>query len=87
MDKETDLRMELRWARLKVRMERKEKPSTVNILVGARSYELQMWWEAPPWVVGVFPLSKEVLGEVSEFMQVETEEEGEIPKVKDEVAP
>ena len=30
-----------------------ERPSTVNILAGSRSYEIQIWWEVPPWVAEV----------------------------------
>ena len=37
-----------------MKAEGKERPNTVNILSGSRSYELQIWWELPPWVVGVF---------------------------------
>ena len=29
--------------------------STVNILKGPRSYELQVWWELPPWSARVYP--------------------------------
>ena len=43
MDKGTTLKMDLLWARILVKMEGKEKPSSVNILTGARSYELQLW--------------------------------------------
>ena len=30
--------------------------STVNILEGPRSFELQIWWEVPPWVADVYPV-------------------------------
>ena len=40
MDKETALKMELRKARILVKMEDKKKPSFVNLLAGARSYEI-----------------------------------------------
>ena len=36
------------------------RPSTVNILAGSRSYELQIWWELPPWVAEVYPSKMEV---------------------------
>ena len=32
------------------------RPCTINILVGARSYKLQIWWELAPWIAGVYPL-------------------------------
>ena len=55
-DEETRRRTEvLLWARILVKAEGRERPSTVNILSGSRSYELQIWWELPPWVARVFP--------------------------------
>ena len=27
----------------------------IHIQAGARSYELQVWWELPPWCSSVFP--------------------------------
>ena len=56
MDKGKALRTEVLWARILVKMNGKKKPSSINILAGARSYELQIWWEIQPWVVEVFPL-------------------------------
>ena len=38
-----------------MKAEGRERPSIVNILSGSRSYELQIWWELPPWAAGVFP--------------------------------
>ena len=59
IDEDTIHRSEvLLWARILVKAEGQERPSTVNILAGSRSYELQIWWEMPPWVAEVFP-SKE----------------------------
>ena len=40
MDKEIALKIELRWARILVKMEDKKKSSYANLLVGARSYEI-----------------------------------------------
>ena len=31
------------------------RPCIVNIMAGATSYELQIWWELAPWIVGVYP--------------------------------
>ena len=45
MDKGTALRTEVLWVRILIKMDGKEKPFAVNILLGARSYELQIWWE------------------------------------------
>ena len=58
-DEDTRHRTEvLLWARILVKAEGQERPSTVNILAGSRSYEIHIWWEVPPWVAEVVP-SKE----------------------------
>ena len=54
-DKATEMKKEMKWARMLIKSEGKARPSTVNILEGPRSYELQIWWEIPPWVTGVYP--------------------------------
>ena len=54
-DEETIRRTDVLWARILVKAEGRERPSTINILAGSRSYELQIWWELPPWVAEVFP--------------------------------
>ena len=38
------------------------KPASVNLLAGARSYELQIWWEIQPTVAEVFPRSSRTYG-------------------------
>ena len=55
MDKATTHRKDLRWARILVKNSCSRKPSSVNMLAGARSYELQIWWEIQPKVVEVYP--------------------------------
>ena len=59
VDKETGLRTETSWARILVRLKEMARPSTVNILAGLRSFKLQIWWELPPWVAGVYPSKME----------------------------
>ena len=59
VDEETGMRSETSWARILVRLKEMVRPSTVNILAGSRSYELQIWWELPPWVAEVYPLKME----------------------------
>ena len=49
IDKETTLRMEVFWAQILVKVGGCVRPSVINIEAGARSYELQVWWELPPW--------------------------------------
>ena len=55
MDKETTHREDPRWARILVKNSNSRKPSSVNLLAGARSYELHIWWEIQPRVVEVYP--------------------------------
>ena len=55
MDKATTHRKDLRWVRILVKNSCYRKPSSINMLAGARSYELQIWWEIQPKVVGVYP--------------------------------
>ena len=45
MDKGTTLKTYLLLARILVKRKGKVKPLLVNILMGERSYELQIWWE------------------------------------------
>ena len=56
MDKITELRRELSWARLLVIKTGFPRPNTINILEGLRSFELQIWWEVRPWVTDVYPV-------------------------------
>lgn len=55
IDPETLWQTNLRLAGIKVSREVKERPFVLNILAGARSYEVQIWWELPPWFECVFP--------------------------------
>ena len=55
-DKITELRRELSWARMLVKTSGLARPSTVNILEGPRSFEIQIWWEVRPWVTDVYPV-------------------------------
>ena len=55
LDKETALRVKVTRARMLVKVGEKTRPSVVNILEGSRSFELQIWWEIPPWLTDVYP--------------------------------
>ena len=55
MDKETSLMKNLLWARILVKIKRLRRPTSVNLLAGARSYEIQLWWEIQPEVTEVYP--------------------------------
>ena len=72
VDKNTELKTEVKWARMLVRMVGKSRPSVVNILEGPRSFEMQIWWEVSPWVSGVYPI-----GARSDAEILEVEEEAE----------
>ena len=54
LDKEITLHVKISGARMFVKMGRKIGSSVVNILEGSRSFELQIWWEIPPWLAYVY---------------------------------
>ena len=54
LDKETASKTTLLWARILVKLGGKERPSMLNVEAGSRSYELQVWWELPPWVASLY---------------------------------
>ena len=62
LDEETASKIDLHWARILVKMNSNVKPASVNLLTGARSYELQIWWEIRPTVAEVFPRSSRTFG-------------------------
>ena len=57
VDKITETKKEMKWARILIKMGGKARPRVVNILEGPRAFELQIWWELSPWVTGVHPVS------------------------------
>ena len=63
LDESTASKTDLHWARILVKMNSNVKPASVNLLAGARSYELQIWWEIRPSVAEVFPRSSRPPGE------------------------
>ena len=77
LDKDTEMKTEVKWARMMIKSAGKSRPSAVNILEGPRSFELQIWWEIPPWVTGVYPVSSRV-----EAKHPKEEEEGVARTVK-----
>ena len=54
VDRDLKLRVHLRWARILVRLG-EFRPSEIHVLEGSRSFVVQIWWEMPPAVMGVFP--------------------------------
>ena len=71
VDKETTLRTEVSRARILVRLKGMVRPNTVNILARSRSYELQIWWELPPWVAGVYPSKREAFARLHNLREEE----------------
>ena len=66
LDEETTLKKDLKWERILVKRNSTGKPSSVNLLAGARSYELQIWWEIQPTVAEVYPRSSRTSGTPAE---------------------
>ena len=77
VDKNTEMKTEVKWARMLIKMVGKSRPSVVNILEGPRSFELQIWWEVSPWVSGVYPIVSRAEAKIPE-----EEEEGVARAVK-----
>ena len=50
--------MELQWARILVKLEGKELPSSLEIVVGSGCFAIQLWWETHPSFVQVVSASK-----------------------------
>ena len=71
VDKITESKKEMKWARILIKMGGKARPRVVNILEGPRAFELQIWWEFSPWVTGVHPVSSRAVEK-----KPEEEEEG-----------
>ena len=62
LDEDTASKTDLHWARILVKMKSNVKPALVNLLAGARSYKLRIWWEIRPMVAEVFPRSSRTYG-------------------------
>ena len=75
MDKDTSLMKNLLWARILVKMKSSGRPTSVNLLAGARSYEIQIWWEIQPRVMEVYP---RIFSRETELGNPRVEDEGMI---------
>ncbi|RVW54310.1 hypothetical protein CK203_068498 [Vitis vinifera] len=62
MDEDTANFKELKWARLLVRSEGLEWPSSLQVAVGSICYSIQLWWEAKPGLTAVIPATKNEMG-------------------------
>ena len=76
LDKDTTPKTKILWARVLVRLEGKERHSVVNILVGSQSFELQAWWELPPWSADVYPSKGDCKIANWKWEKLEEEDEG-----------
>ena len=84
---------ELRWARISVRYEGVEWPSTMQVVVGSLCYALQLWWEVKPGLLEVVPAIRNEKGKEREarddgegdtragFKRVREKMHGELAKV------
>ena len=54
MDKETVLKTTMIWERILTRLRGRGRPYVLNVEARSRSYELQLWWELPLWVAGMY---------------------------------
>ncbi|RVW24176.1 hypothetical protein CK203_087044 [Vitis vinifera] len=57
---------ELQWARLLVKSEGLEWPSSLQVVVGYSCYAIQLWWEVQPEVSEVAPMIKNETGKEQE---------------------
>ena len=53
VDEDMNSLSKLQWARILVKLVRRDFPSTIQIVVGSVSFAIQLWWEIPPWFVQV----------------------------------
>ncbi|RVX10509.1 hypothetical protein CK203_017074 [Vitis vinifera] len=66
VDENTANLKELRWARLLVRFEDLEWPSSLHVAVGSLCYAFQLWWEVKPGMFEVVPVIKNEKGKERE---------------------
>ena len=55
VDEKTVYMANLQWARLLVRVEGRDFPSSVQLVEGSGCYSMQLWWEVQPWYSQVMP--------------------------------
>ena len=63
MDEGTASKTDLLWARILVKINTKEKLDSINLIVGDRSYAIQIWWEIRPTVAEVISKSSRAIGD------------------------
>ncbi|RVW64331.1 hypothetical protein CK203_047013 [Vitis vinifera] len=58
VDESTGALKELQWARILVKLEGIEGPSSLQVVIGTTCYAIQLWWEMLPRVTDVIPASR-----------------------------
>ena len=66
VDENTTNFKELQWARLLVRSEHLEWPSSLQVAVGSVCYAFQLWWKVKPGLSEVVPVIKNEMGKERE---------------------
>ena len=66
VDEDTAAFKELQWARLLVKSEGLEWPSSLQVVVGSSCYAIQLWWEVQPEVSKVAPMIRNETGKEQE---------------------
>ena len=61
-----DTTKELQWAKLLVKFEGLEWPSSLQVAIGSSCYAIQLWWEVQPWVSEVAPVIRNETGKEQE---------------------
>ena len=66
VDEDTTTFKELQWAKLLVKFEGLEWPSSLQVAVGSSCYAIQLWWEVQPWVSEVASVIRNETGKEQE---------------------
>ena len=84
VDEDMNSLSKLQWARILVKLVRRDFPSTIQIVVGSVSFAIQLWWEIPPWFVQVVLAGVSLVKDGSEIME-STFVNGLLPKIQVEI--
>ena len=66
VDEDTATFKELQWARILVKYEELEWPSSLQVVVDSSCLAIQLWWEVQPRVLEVAPEFKNGMGKEHE---------------------
>ena len=71
VDESTVAFKELQWARILVKSEGLEWPSSLQVVIGTTCFAIQLWWEVLPRVSEVFPVTRNGSGNEQEVREEE----------------